>query len=85
MANRMDNSLSISSIESESGELAVRGCVDVMGRNPRHFVVSPDGGTLIVANQDSDDLATFRVVDGGRNLEGTGRRFEVATPTAICF
>ena len=85
MANRTDNSLSIFSIESERGELAARGCVDVMGRNPRHFAVSPDGECLIVANQDSDDLATFRVRNGGRGLEWTGRRFEVPTPTAICF
>jgi 6-phosphogluconolactonase len=85
MANRMDNSLSIFSIESEQGDLAARGSLDVMGANPRHFALSPDGKFLIVANQDSDDLTTFAVSDRGGRLEWTGKRTEVATPTAICF
>jgi 6-phosphogluconolactonase len=85
MANRMDNSLSVFSIESESGELAARGCIDVMGRNPRHFGISPDGRFLIAANQDSDDLAVFRIGEGGRDVAWTGRRFDVATPSSICF
>jgi 6-phosphogluconolactonase len=85
MANRMDDSLSIFSIESDRGELAPRGCVDVRGRNPRHFAVSPDGKWLIVANQDSDELTSFRIIEGGCGLEWTGRRNPMATPTAICF
>ncbi|HEV3045024.1 MAG TPA: beta-propeller fold lactonase family protein [Roseiarcus sp.] len=85
LANRMDNSLSVFSIESESGELAARGCIDVMGRNPRHFGISPDGRFLIAANQDSDDLAIFRIGEGGRDVAWTGRRFDVASPSAICF
>ena len=44
-----------------------------------------DGRWLIVANQDLDDLTVFRVEDGGRRLAYTGRRFTVATPTAVCF
>jgi 6-phosphogluconolactonase len=85
MANRVDNSLSIFTIDSGSGDLFPSGCVDVMGRNPRHFAISSDGGYLIVANQDSDSLAVFKVSDGGRELTWTGKHFDVATPTAICF
>ncbi len=85
LANRKDDSISVFSIESASGELAPRGSVDAMGRNPRHFRVSPDGRWLIVANQDSDDLTVFRVKDKGHGLAYTGRPFTVATPTAICF
>jgi 6-phosphogluconolactonase len=85
MANRRDNSISVFSIESERGDLTLRDSVDVMGSNPRYFRVSPEGLWLIVANQDSDDLTVFRVEDGGRGLAYTGSRFEVATPTAICF
>jgi len=85
MANRMDDSLSIFSIESERGELASRGCIDIRGRNPRHFAASPDGNWLIVANQDSDNLTCFRISQDGRELEWTGRRHEIDTPSAICF
>ena len=85
MANRTDDSISVFSVESESGDLASRGAVDVMGRNPRHFRVSPDGRWLIVANQDSDALTVFNIEDRGRRLVYTGQRFEAATPTSICF
>ena len=85
MANRKDDSISIFSIESENGDLALRGSFDVMGVNPRHFGVTPDGSWLVVANQDSDDLTVFRVEDFCRRLNYTGRPFAVATPTAICF
>ena len=85
MANRKDNSISVFSIESAGGDLALRGSFDVMGVNPRHFRVTPDGSWLVVANQDSDDLTVFRVEDCGRRLQYTGRPVAVATPTAICF
>jgi 6-phosphogluconolactonase len=85
MANRKDDSISVFSIESASGDLALRGSFDVMGVNPRHFQVTPDGSWLVVANQDSDDLTVFQVEDSGRRLTYTGRPFAVATPTAICF
>ena len=85
MANRKDDSISIFSIESASGDLTLRGSFDVMGVNPRHFGVTPDGRWLVVANQDSDDLTVFRVEEFGRELKYTGRPFAVATPTAICF
>jgi 6-phosphogluconolactonase len=85
MANRSDNSISVFSLESERGDLALRSSVDAMGSNPRYFRVSPGGRWLIVANQDSDDLTVFRVEDEGRSLVYTGTRFAVATPTAICF
>ncbi len=85
MANRGDNSLSIFTVESPSGELALCASVDCGGVNPRHFAVSPDGLWLVVANQDSDELSLFRVEDRGRRLTPANRRFRTATPTAICF
>jgi len=85
MANRKDNSISVFSVESASGDLALSNSVDVVGMNPRYFRVSPDGRWLIVANQDSDNLTVFRVEDSGRGLVYTGRPFAVATPTSICF
>ena len=85
MANRTDNSISVFSLESECGDLALRDSVDAIGLNPRYFRVSPDGRWLVVANQDSDDLTAFRVENQGHALTYTGTRSTVATPTAICF
>lgn len=85
LANRGDNSLSLFSVDSETGMLSTKGCVDIRGRNPRHFAISPDGKYLIVANQDSDDLALLAISDGGGGVAWTGKTFACATPTVICF
>ena len=85
LANRGDNSLSLFSVEPKTGVLSAKRCVDIRGRNPRHFAISPDGKYLIVANQDSDDLALFAISNGGGAVVWTGKRFACATPTAICF
>ncbi|HEY3624160.1 MAG TPA: beta-propeller fold lactonase family protein [Roseiarcus sp.] len=85
LANRTDNSLSIFLIDPEDDRLQLRGAIDVMGRNPRHFAVAPGGEWLVVANQDSDELTVFHLEDGGQRLTWTGQRVAVATPTIVAF
>ncbi len=85
MANRADDSLSVLEIVSETGALVERSTVDVLGRNPRHFAVHPDGGLVLVANQDSDDVVSFRLEDRGRTVSWTGHRLAVDTPTCVAY
>jgi 6-phosphogluconolactonase len=47
------------------------------GRDPRHFALTPDGGWLVCANQNSSSLCAFRV-DGA-----TGRLTAAGTPVAV--
>lgn len=84
MANRRDDSISIFDIVGGSESLRHRTAVDVQGTWPRHFRIAPDGRTLLVANQDSDAVVSFRV-DGDGGVQWTGHKLAVATPSAICF
>jgi 6-phosphogluconolactonase len=57
--------------------------VPVHGRTPRDFTLDPTGRFLLVANQDSDNIVTFRL-----DLQ-TGLPLEIAQsmaiPTPVCL
>lgn len=84
MANRLDNSLSVFGVD-RNGDIQLHSTVDVQGTNPRHFRLTNDGGMLLIANQDSDEVTSFRVSTDGLAVEWTGQRLEVATPTCVTF
>jgi len=84
MANRLDDSLSVFGVDHR-GDIALHSTVDVQGMNPRHFRLTNDGRMLLVANQDSDEVVSFRVSRDGLAVEWTGQRLEVATPTCVTF
>jgi 6-phosphogluconolactonase len=84
MANRFDDSLSVFSV-SDTGGLELRDTVDAEGVNPRYFRLTDDGRFLLITNQDSDDITSFRVSEDGLNIEWTGERLSVATPTCVAF
>lgn len=84
MANRWDNSLSVFEVIG-NGDLVARGAVDVQGTNPRYFALNADSTMLLVANQDSDDVTSLWVSGDGSEVEWTGRRLDVATPTFAAF
>lgn len=60
-SNRGHDSLAIFEIEPARGGLVLLGHLPTGGSAPRHFALSPDGGWLIVANQDARSLVSFRV------------------------
>jgi 6-phosphogluconolactonase len=84
MANRRDDSLSIFDIVDSDGRLQFRSAVDTQGEWPRHFGISPDGGWLLLGNQNTDTLLSYRIHEDG-GLEPTGHRIPVASPASIAF
>jgi 6-phosphogluconolactonase (cycloisomerase 2 family) len=84
MANRRDESISVFAIDPAAGRLTHRQAVDVRGRWPRHFALSPDGAFLVAGNQDSDSVLSFRVLGNG-DLEWTGHQLTVAAPANLRF
>jgi 6-phosphogluconolactonase len=64
-----DSTLAIFSIDPETGRVALAGHQLSRGRTPRNFGLDRDGQVLIVGNQDSSDVAVFRVAGGGARLE----------------
>ncbi|WP_282122078.1 lactonase family protein [Algibacter mikhailovii] len=62
-----EDSISIFSIDQESGLLSLVGHQSTQGQHPRNFAISPSGHFLLVANQFSNNVVVFK-----RNLE-TGK------------
>lgn len=64
-----ESNLAIFSVDAASGRVALRGHEATRGRTPRNFALDHEGGILIAGNQDSNDVAVFRVGERGGRLE----------------
>ena len=54
------NTITIFSINAYTGKLTLVGYQSTMGRTPRNFAIDPTGNFLLVANQNSDNIAIFK-------------------------
>jgi hypothetical protein len=66
------------------GELAVVGHFHTRGETPRHFQFDSTGQYLLVANQDSDQLAVFNFNLSSGHITYTGNEYKVASPNFVC-
>ncbi|MDR3230345.1 MAG: lactonase family protein [Synergistaceae bacterium] len=64
-----------------TGLLSLRGSVPSGGRTPRSFSITPDGGHLLAANQDTDNVVIFRIDPDTGALKKTA---EIHVPTPVC-
>lgn len=80
-SNRGHDSITIFAVEDD-GRLTQRGFVPTLGQTPRNFSISPDGNFLIVANQDSNTIVTFRIDLESGMLRHTG--YELSVPSPVC-
>ena len=81
-SNRGHDSIVTYAIEAGTGRLSFVGHVSTMGQTPRGFGIDPDGAFLLVANQDSDTVVSFRL-DRSRGLP-TPTGLAVAVPSPVC-
>ncbi|MDR1281300.1 MAG: lactonase family protein [Opitutaceae bacterium] len=63
-SNRGHDSIAIFARDPATGRLTPAGHVSAGGRGPRHFTLTPDGRWLVVANQNSGNLAALRITPG---------------------
>jgi 6-phosphogluconolactonase len=63
------SNLAIFRVDGATGCVTLVGHEPTRGRTPRNFALDPEGRVLIAGNQDSSDLAVFRVTEGGGGLE----------------
>jgi 6-phosphogluconolactonase len=70
LSNRQgdESNLAIFAVDATSGEVSLVGHELTRGRTPRNFALDPEGRLLIVGNQDSAEIAVFRVAAGGGKL-----------------
>lgn len=84
MANRFDDSITVFQVV-DGGQLELVASVDVLGKYPRHFAVSPSGAFLLVAGQDSNQVHSLSIAPDGLQLEWTGHILPTGSPSCICF
>lgn len=63
LSNRQgdQSNIGIFELDEQTGGAVLIGHEPTRGRTPRNFALCPDGRLLIVGNQDSNDIAVFRV------------------------
>jgi 6-phosphogluconolactonase len=82
--NRGHDSIAQFEIHPASGLAEMRASFPSAGNTPRDFTFDPTGRFLLVANQDSDWIASFRLgSDGSLNAGGAG--YALGTPMAVAF
>ncbi|MEX1117426.1 MAG: lactonase family protein [Terrimicrobiaceae bacterium] len=84
-SNRGHNSVVIFGRDPDSGELTTVGHLELEGREPRSFAVSPDGGWLVVGNQHLNTVSAFRIREGGARFEKVGDSVPVPSPVCVHF
>lgn len=79
-SNRGHNSIAVFAIDTGNGTLVPIQDVDTQGKTPRNFTLDASGRLLLVANQNSNNLVSYRVDPQSGLLSPTGQSTEVPTP-----
>ncbi|MBO9150963.1 lactonase family protein [Chitinophaga sp. GCM10012297] len=84
MSSRGDlSNLSIYRISEKDGTLFLIGHQPTLGKEPRNFLITPDGQYLLAANQKSNTIVVFKRDLNTGLLTATGE--ELAVPTPVCL
>lgn len=81
-SNRGHDSITSYKIQ-EDGTLKWLENVSCGGKTPRNFAISESGKTLLVGNQDTDEIVLF-AVDQTTGILTEGNHIQVPTPVCIC-
>jgi 6-phosphogluconolactonase len=79
------NNIAIYAISQDSGKLSLLGHQSTLGRTPRSFVIDPTGTFLLVANQDDNNIVTFKINSSNGLLIETGIQTSVPSPVCLKF
>ncbi|MRH99633.1 beta-propeller fold lactonase family protein [Kriegella sp. EG-1] len=82
-SNRRENSISIFKIDSADGSLALVGHESTYGDHPRSFVIDATDNYLLVANQNSGNIVTYkRNTDTGK-LTKLDKEIQLKAPASL--
>jgi len=85
VSNRGHNSIAIFAIDLKTGRLTAEGHQSTLGKTPRCFNIDAAGDIMLAANQDSDDIYSFRVDKRTGKFTPTGQSVHVSMPVCIQF
>ncbi len=85
-SNRGDiNNIAMYAINQSTGKLTLLGHQTTHGRTPRNFVIDPAGNFLLVANQDDNNIITFKIDRSSGLLIETGNQTSIPNPVCLKF
>ena len=86
-SNRLEtNEIIVYAIDQETGMLTLVEHVPSYGKNPRDFIISPDGRFLLLANQDSDSIYIYRIDKATGKLTRTSNTItDIGNPVCLKF
>lgn len=85
-SNRGDaNSITVYSVDPDSGKLTVIDHTGTQGKHPRGFNLDPTGNWLIAANKDTNTLSVYRIDTETGKLQATGQLVTVPAPADVLF
>jgi 6-phosphogluconolactonase len=85
VSNRGENTIVLLRFAAATGAIEIAARIPSGGAKPRDFDFSPCGRWLVVGNQDSDNLAVFRVDATAGALTDSGQRLALGTPACVRF
>lgn len=83
-SNRGENTIVTYRIGSD-GKLALAGRTDCGGNWPRNFVIDPSGAYILVGNQNSGNIALFRINESTGIPVETNKDFKTTSPVCLKF
>lgn len=83
VSNRGHETITVYTIDQESGLLTYVENEPTGGREPRNFFIEPSGKWLLAENQNTDTVVVFTIDPDSGALEMTDVRIEVGRPVCI--
>jgi 6-phosphogluconolactonase len=84
-SNRGHDSLAVFRLHRSTGRLELISHVSTEGRTPRSFAIHRSGTMLIAANQNTGNVASFRIDPGTGIPQFTGHQVNLETPVCVLF
>jgi len=82
--NRGDvNEIVAYSINPANGQLTLIDRYSTLGKTPRNFVIDPTGRYLLVANQNSDNIAVYKIDPQTGKLIYTNNQIKISMPVCL--
>jgi 6-phosphogluconolactonase len=80
-----ENNIAVFQVDGSNGNLKFIESVPTNGQTPRNFAFDPTGRWLLVGNQDSKSVYTFRVDKKSGRLKQDGPPLEIDSPAMVDF
>ena len=84
-SNRGHNSIARFSLAAGKGKPKLMGWTSSQGQTPRNFNIDPTGQFMLVANQRSGKIVSFRIDEATGDLWPTGQQLETPAPVCLMF